>query len=133
MMNADELRMIYRAYIDCLNARALDRLDDFVDQEVEYNGKRISLIGYRTMLEGDFQAIPDLKFNIGLLCSEPPLISSRLDFDCTPVGLLFGTAVNGKRIQFTENVFYEFQNKRIRRVWSLIDHASIANQCAIHS
>ena len=132
-MNAEELRMKYRAYIDCLNSRALDRLDKFVDQEVEYNGKRISLIGYRTMLEGDFQAIPDLKFNIGLLCSDPPIISSRLDFDCTPLGMLFGTAVNGRRVQFTENVFYEFQNERIQRVWSLIDYASIANQCAIHS
>jgi len=36
--------------------------------------------------------------------------------------------VNGKRVVFTENVFYEFRDARITRVWSLIDKAAIASQ-----
>ena len=132
-MNTEELRAHYRAYIECLNSRALDHLGNYVDEAVDYNGTRISLSGYRSMLEGDYRAIPDLKFNIGLLCSDPPIISSRLDFDCTPKGMLFGLAVNGKRVQFRENVFYEYENNRIRRVWSLIDTAAIAKQIAASS
>ena len=128
IMTSDELCFLYRAYIDCLNARALDHLGKFVDGDVEYNGRRISLAGYQNMLKGDFEAIPDLRFNIALLISGPPLIASRLDFDCTPMGLLFGIAVNGKRVQFSENVFYEFQARRIRRVWSVIDEGAIARQ-----
>jgi predicted ester cyclase len=132
-MRRDELRALYHAYIDCLNSRSLDHLNEFVDESVEYNGIKISLSGYRTMLESDFQAIPDLKFNIGLLCSDPPVISSRLDFDCSPTGTLFGIAVNGKRVQFRENVFYEYENNLIRRVWSLIDTTTIATQIAANT
>ena len=80
------------------------------------------------MLEGDFRAIPDLYFDIRLLISEPPRVASRLRFDCTPTGLLFGLAVNGKKIQFTENVFYEFVDGRIGNVWSIIDKAAIESQ-----
>lgn len=127
-MSAVELRLLYRAYIECLNARTLDQLSEFVDPDVEYNGKPISLTGYQEMLKGDFAAIPDLRFNIALLISDPPMIASRLDFDCTPIGIVFGIAVNGRRVQFSENVFYEFQGRRIRRVWSVIDEAAIARQ-----
>ena len=77
------------------------------------------------MLEGDFRAIPDLYFDIHLLISEPPRVASRLSFDCRPKGILFGLHVNGKRVSFTENVFYEFRDKRIEKVWSVIDKSAI--------
>ena len=80
------------------------------------------------MLIGDFRAIPDLSFNIHLLISEPPRVASRLSFDCRPTGILFGLPVNGKRIAFTENVFYEFRDQRIEKVWSVIDKAAIEAQ-----
>jgi predicted ester cyclase len=80
------------------------------------------------MLEGDFRSIPDLCFDIQLLISEPPRVASRLSFECTPKGILFGLPVNGKRVSFTENVFYEFRNERIQKVWSVIDKAAIESQ-----
>ena len=127
MTNAD-LSDIYRGYIACLNKQDWQHLGQFVHQEVHYNGKRIGLSGYRAMLEEDFRAIPDLHFDIRLLISEPPRIACRLGFDCTPTGLLFGLPVNGKRVSFTENVFYEFRDRRIEQVWSVIDKAAIEAQ-----
>ena len=91
-MEAD-LSDIYRGYIACLNAQDWPNLGRFVHGEVEYNGKRIGLSGYRAMLEGDFRAIPDLHFDIRLLVCEPPHVASRLRFDCTPTGMLFGLPV----------------------------------------
>ena len=52
-------------------------------------------------------------------------IASRLRFDCTPGGIFLGLPVNGKRVSFAENVFYEFRNEKIDRVWSVIDKAAI--------
>lgn len=124
----DELCRAYRGYIDCLNRQDWDRLDLFVDDAVEYNGASVGLKGYRAMLEDDFRAIPDLRFSIELLVCDPPLVASRLHFDCTPHGVLFDLPVNGKRIRFAENVFYEFSAMRIRRVRSIIDKAAIAKQ-----
>ena len=44
------------------------------------------------------------------------------------IGQLFGFPVNGRRVRFEENVFYEFREDRIRTVWSVIDKASVAGQ-----
>ncbi|THK34572.1 ester cyclase [Ensifer sp. MPMI2T] len=127
-MTTAELSDLYRGYIECLNDQDWPNLMRFVHDDVHYNGERIGLSGYRQMLEGDFDAIPDLHFDIELLIAEPPRIASRLRFDCTPRGMLFGLPVNGRKVRFTENVFYEFVDGRIHRVWSIIDKAAIESQ-----
>ena len=95
---------------------------------MNYNGQRIGMIGYREMLERDFYEIPDLYFDIQLLISNPPYIASRLRFHCTPKEKFLGLPVNGKRVSFTENVFYEFRRARIVQVWSIVDKAAIEAQ-----
>ena len=80
------------------------------------------------MLEQDFRDIPDLRFDIELLISEPPRIAARLKFDCSPAGRFLGLAVDGKRVSFCENVFYDFGDGKIRQVWSVIDKAAIEAQ-----
>jgi predicted ester cyclase len=127
MTNA-ELSAIYRDYIACLNNQDWPNLARFVGEDVRYNGAHVGLSGYRAMLEGDFRAIPDLFFDIRLLVCEPPRLACSLSFDCTPCGMLFGLPVNGRRVSFDENVFYEFRDGRIASVWSVIDKAAIASQ-----
>ncbi len=127
-MDAAELAGLYRDYIACLNRRDWPRLGQVVHDEVRYNGQPIGLSGYRRMLERDVEAIPDLHFDIQLLIAEPPRVASRLRFDCTPKGELFGFVVNGKRVSFTENVFYELLDRRIKDVWSVIDKMAIRDQ-----
>jgi predicted ester cyclase len=127
MIKAD-LSDVYRDYIACLNAQDWPKLEQFVHDEVHYNGQRIGLSGYREMLERDLYEIPDLYFDIRLLISDPPYIASRLGFDCTPKGKFLGLNVDGKRISFTENVFYEFRREKIAQVWSVIDKAAIEAQ-----
>jgi predicted ester cyclase len=127
-MTSAELAAAYRGYIECLNGQDWAKLGGFVHAEAVHNGKAIGLDGYRAMLEADFRAIPDLVFNIELLLAEPPRLASRLLFDCTPRGELFGLPVNGRRVRFAENVFYEWRDGRIHTVWSVIDKSAIAAQ-----
>ncbi len=127
-MTSEELKLSYRAYITCLNSQDWKRLGLYVARDVEYNGSKIGLEGYRRMLEGDLRAIPDLQFNIDLLVSEPPRIGCRLLFNCTPTGKLFDIPVNGRCIRFSENVFYEYSSDLISKVWSVIDTAAIRQQ-----
>jgi predicted ester cyclase len=127
-MAETDLAGLYRAYIDCLNRRDWARLGQFVRDDVRHNGRPFGLAGYRAMLERDVAAIPDLRFDIALLVADPPHIASRLRFDCTPKGMLFGLPVNGRRVTFAENVFYEYREGRIAEVWSIIDTAVLAAQ-----
>ena len=123
-----DLADIYQAYIACLNRRDWAELGRFVHDEVEHNERRLGLAGYRALLERDVAEIPDLRFAVRLLIVEWPFLASRLAFDCTPAGTFLGLPVNGRRVAFTENVFYEFLERRIRRVWSVIDKAAIEAQ-----
>ena len=123
-----DLSEIYRDYIACLNKQDWLKLEKFVHDDVYYNGRRIGISGYREMLERDFHEIPDLYFDVQLLISDPPHIASRLGFDCTPKAKFLGLHVNGKRVSFTENVFYEFRREKIEQVWSVIDKAAIEAQ-----
>jgi predicted ester cyclase len=123
-----ELSDVYRGYIACLNQQDWSNLHRFVDDHVSRNGQELRLSGYREMLERNFSEIPDLHFNIELLVSDPPHLASRLLFDCTPTGKFLGLPVNGKRVTFSENVFYEFRSGRIVWVWSVVDKATIEAQ-----
>jgi predicted ester cyclase len=123
-----DLSDIYRDYIACLNKQDWLELEKFVHGDVYYNGRRIGISAYREMLERDFHEIPDLYFDVQLLISDPPYIASRLGFDCTPKGKFLGLHVNGKRVSFTENVFYEFRREKIEQVWSVIDKAAVEAQ-----
>src|SRR4029077_17516159 len=112
VMTKTNLSDVYRDYIACLNKQDWPKLERFVHDEVSYNGRQIGIAGYREMLERDFSEIPDLYFDIWLLISDPPYVASRLGFDCKPKGTFLGLLVNGKRVSFTENVFYEFRRDK---------------------
>jgi predicted ester cyclase len=127
---ATELGSRYQAYLDCLNRQAWAELGRHVDEAVAHNGRPRGLAGYQAMLEGDHAAIPDLHFTARQLVVEAPWLAAQLDFDCTPRGELFGLAVNGRQVRFSEHVFYRFENGRIREVRSVIDTAAIAAQLA---
>lgn len=127
-MTRVDLAAVYRDYIACLNEQDWPKLGRFVHDDVCHNGRRLGLPGYRQMLERDYQAIPDLRFRIELLVCEPPHVASRLGFDCTPIGRFLGLPVDGRRVAFAENVFYEFRGEKIVQVWSIIDKAAVEAQ-----
>jgi predicted ester cyclase len=127
-MTETDLPGVYRDYIACLNERDWPKLARFVDDGVRHNGRRIGLSGYREMLERDCREIPDLRFEIQLLVADPPHVASRLRFDCTPKGEFLGLDVNGRKVSFSENVFYAFRGEKIEQVWSIIDKAAIEAQ-----
>jgi len=119
---------IYLDYIACLNQQDWPNLHQFVHTDVEHNGRSPGLNGYIEMLKTDFNDIPDLHYNIEILVADAAYLASRLQFNCTPKGSFLGLPVNGKRVVFAENVFYKFQDNKIRQVWSVIDKAAIEAQ-----
>ncbi|HEF5869542.1 TPA: ester cyclase [Burkholderia cenocepacia] len=127
-MTDTDLATRYRAYIDCLNRQDWTALGAYVADDVIHNDRPLGLAGYRAMLEQDFRDIPDLRFDIRLLVCEPPRVACRLRFACAPKGTFMGLAVDGRKVTFAENVFYEFHEGKIRQVWSVIDKAAIEKQ-----
>jgi len=127
-MQAKEVEHFYLAYIACLNAQDWSRLADFVEADVHHNNRPLGVAGYRGMLQNDFASIPDLHYEIELLVANTSCVGSRLRFDCSPRGEFLGLPVNGRRVVFSENVFYELRGDKIARVWSVIDKSAIEAQ-----
>ncbi len=123
-----DLKDLYEAYIDCLNARDWARLGQHVHDSVRHNDRPLGLAGYRALLEADVAAIPDLAFKVELLICEPPHLAARLSFTCTPKGEFLGLPVNGRTVSFTENVFYTYRDSKIWTVLSVIDKPAIERQ-----
>ncbi len=118
-MSAVDLEAVYQDYIRCLNQQHWDNLSQFVHDDVEHNGRPLGLDGYRTMLERDYQQIPDLRFEIELLVAQPPRIACRLRFNVTPKADFLGLAVNGRKVTFCEKRFLwipgrEDQGRQVR-------------------
>lgn len=120
----------YRAYIDALNGRRLDELDQFVHDQVVYNDRPISRQQYAQMIGEDVRNIPDLYFTVDLLVAGDDVVACRLWFDCTPERDFAGIAPTGRRVTFAEHVFYRFREGRIEQVWSLIDTDAVRDQTA---
>lgn len=125
-----DLIAIYRDYVDCLNTRQWDRLGRFVADEVVYNGAPVGLAGYRSMLEADTDATPDLGFVPEILLADDDVVACRLYFRCTPRQRFLGLEPTGARVSFAEHVFYRFDNDKISEVWSLIDKDAVREQLA---
>ncbi|WP_263772108.1 ester cyclase [Propionivibrio soli] len=127
-MTETHLARLYKEYIACLNMQKWSDLGRHVHDGVVHNGKRLGLAGYQAMLENDFASIPDLHFNIELLVADSRFVASRLAFNCTPRGRFMNLDIDGLTVSFSENVFYEFTENKILRVWSVIDKAAIEAQ-----
>ena len=129
-MTEAELEAHYRRYISYLNDRRLDELDEFLHEELTYNGEPETRADYRERIAGDVAAIPDLCFDVQLIVVGGDQIACRLFYDCTPQSEWLGLRPNGESISFAEHVFYKFRERKIYEVWSLLDVASIAQQLA---
>lgn len=127
-MNAEDIEQSYRHYILCLNRRDWGSLKDFIHEDVRHNGRPLGLSGYAEMLESNVRDIPDLRFDVGILAVDPPWVAARLVFDCTPTETFLDLPVNGRKIAFAENVFYEYLDGKIWDVRSVIDKAAIEAQ-----
>jgi predicted ester cyclase len=129
-MTEAEFEAHYRRYISYLNNRRLDELDEFLHEELTYNGQPETRADYRERIAGDLAAIPDLYFDVQLIVVCGDQIACRLFYDCTPQSEWLGLRPNGESISFAEHVFYKFRDGKIYEVWSLLDVASIAEQLA---
>jgi predicted ester cyclase len=113
-MNETPLPEIYLGYIACLNRQDWSTLGHFVVDDLHYNEQRIGIAAYRKMLMRHAEEIPDLYFEIHTLV-----------YNCTPTRMFLGLHVDGKRLSFSENVFYRFRGEKIEQIWSVIDKAAI--------
>ncbi len=118
----------YRRYLSSLNERQLDGLDEFVHDEITYNGAPMTRADYRELIARHIAEVPDMFFAVDLLVVRADLVACRITFDCTPQSEFLGLQPTGRSVSFSEHVFYRFRDGRIEQVWSLLDVDTLREQ-----
>ncbi len=80
----------YRRYLSSLNERQLDGLDEFVHDEITYNGAPMTRADYRELIARHIAEVPDMFFAVDLLVVRADLVACRITFDCTPQSEFLG-------------------------------------------
>lgn len=123
-----DLDVHYRRYLASLNERRLDRLIEFVHDEITYNDVPMSRAGYGELIARHIAAVPDMFFAIDLLVVRADHVACRITFDCTPRAEFLGRQPTGRPVSFSEHVFYRFREGRIEQVRSLLDMDAVRQQ-----
>ena len=127
-MSDTELRARYLEYLACLNDRRWGDLGEFVADRLTYNGNRLRCNDYRSMIERDTDAAPDLRYTPELIVVDGDVLACRLYFRCHPQRTFLGLVPSGGAVSFAEHVFYRFADLKIVEVWSLIDKEAVRAQ-----
>lgn len=127
------LRDTYHAYIATINAGAAamtSRLAEFCHPVVTHNGQPLSIPRYQRLMEDAQEAIPDMTFHVADLVAdeEKQQLAARLQFTGTPVKTWLEMEPNGDAVDFSEQVFYWFEEGRIRSVVSVVDTDAFRHQ-----
>jgi predicted ester cyclase len=129
-MTYQELRDFYLRYVDLLNAREFERLDEFVHDEVTQNGVPATREDMAAALREHTRAIPDLVWDVQALVIEGNRIAARLRDTGTPEQEWFGLAPSGASVTFDECAFYEVRDGRLAHTWYLMDAEAVRRQLA---
>lgn len=119
---SETLREIYRAYIDCINARDMTaNLHKFVHSHVIFNGTTLTLDEYRQKLDAVNASIPDLFAVIFNMVADERTqrIAVQLESTGVLVQPLAGMNPTGKEVRFAEHCIYQIRDGKIARLWSL--------------
>jgi predicted ester cyclase len=127
-MGDDELERTYSGYVAAIRERRFDDLDQFVHDQLIYNGEQWTREKYQSLLTDIFRRTPDLDFRIEVLVIGADHVACRLWFDGSPQQEFLGIDAGGRRVAFAEHAFYRFRAGRIEHVWSLVDADSIRRQ-----
>lgn len=128
MSEDDELAAFYRRYIGRCNAHDFDALAGFVDAEVEVNGERQGLEGYRAGLQAVVHAFPDYRWEVRHLFVRDRWVSAHFVDTGTHGGAFLGVPATGRRVSTQEFAVYRVTGGKIVEVWVVADNLGLLEQ-----
>jgi predicted ester cyclase len=123
-----DLRAFYRRYIDMLNAREFNRIDEFVHDRVTAKGQPYTRDDVVAAWEELVDAVPDFTWQVEDQVIEGDKVAVRLLATGTPVKKWLGLGATGARVAFTELAIYKVRDGRFEQMTSLFDVQAVQDQ-----
>jgi predicted ester cyclase len=124
----NELRELYGRYIQAINERRFDDMDQFTHDEINFNEQMITRAEYCAVIQGNIDAVPDFFWWVDELVIDGNLLIARLVDHGTPAKPWLGLEPTGRQINFIEYAIYRFQDGRFNWINVVLDRPSIARQ-----
>ncbi|SDD19109.1 ester cyclase [Auraticoccus monumenti] len=126
MSNADVLAH----YLDCLNNRHLDDLDQDVHETLEVNFVDTALTDYQGVIASNIAAVPDFHWGVRDMLEDGDTIAVRFVDTGTPITSWFGLEATGRSFTMQETAFYHFRDGKLASVQFLLDLDAVRNDLA---
>ncbi len=125
-----DIEATWRAYLDALHDRRLDRLHEFVHDPIRFNDTDVPLADYAAAIDSNIVAVPDFHWDVADSIAHGESLATRLIDTGTPVSEWLGITPTGKAFRTTEFAFYQFRDGKIAEMWFLLDAETAAAQLA---
>ena len=126
----EDLREFYARYVHLANTRDFDGMRELLHDEVHLGETAVPRDAIIAEFRKHTDAVPDIHWEVQDLVIEGNNIAARVLDTGTPAAEWNGIAPNGSSFTIAETAFYEVVDGRFRRMWYLMDVASLRSQLA---
>lgn len=127
-MTDSDLRNWYLRYIATLDAHELDKMDEFIADEVMLNGESGTRDNVIADMKHSIDAVPNLHWEVKELLLDRDRIAVRVVNTGTPVKEWLGVAPTGASFEIVEYAIYKVGNGRFVQMTNLHDSADVRRQ-----
>ena len=127
-MSDTDLRAFFERYLAVLNAHDLDRLSEFVHDDVVVNGQAMTREEMVGAVRAHIDAVPDLTWRVADLVIAGDTVAARFLNTGTPVKAWFGAGPNGRTVEYAEHVLHKVRDGRFFEQNFLLDVAAVRDQ-----
>lgn len=124
-LNKELVRTLYE---DCINTRALGRLEELIAQDfIGARGER-GPREFRATIEAVLTGFPGVRFELHDLIGEDDKVAARWTFRATHRGRFVGLPPSHADVTQEGNVIYQMREGRIVRAWLQADRLGVLQQ-----
>lgn len=129
-MSDTNLRDFYQRYVDALNAREFDRMDEFVHESIVMHSEPSSREALIAQLNSIVDAVPDFHWEVQELAINGDNIAVRAINTGTPAKEWLGAAPTGKSIEIVEYAIYRVRDGKFLYMSAVHDAEALQKQLA---
>jgi steroid delta-isomerase-like uncharacterized protein len=127
-MTESDLRDWYMRYVEALNAHELDRMDEFINDQVLLGGQPGTRDDVVAVLKGIVDAVPNMHWEVDELLFDRDGIACRSINTGTPVKEWLGVPASGASFKIAEYAIYKVRDRRFVQMTNLHDSAEMLRQ-----
>lgn len=127
-MSHTSMRDFYERYVEALNAREFDRMDEFVHESIVMHSEPSTREALVAQLHSIVDAVPDFHWEIQELAVDGDSIAVRAINTGTPTKEWLGVAPTGKSIQIVEYAIYRMREGKFLHMSAVHDAEALHEQ-----